>query len=463
MNELTNFFSDDIVESNGKETTQMIREYPISKVARTEWLDFALYTLENRAIPNMIDGMKNVQRFYVYSSIKNSKADFKKVSAVSGVVSDYGYAHGETSAAAAGQLMAAEWSNNVCLVEGRGSFGTRLVQAAAASRYTYTRLHKNFNKYIKDIDLAPSHEDPEHEPPKFYVPVIPLVLANGVKGIATGFATNILPRNTADIIRACKEYVDTSNIDKKVKIQFPDFNGDIIFNPEENRYYCNGVFERKSKTVIMITEVPYGFDREGYVKILDKLEDEGEIVGYDDLCDKTGFRFEVKLKQQTSANWNDQKIIAAFKLSKPFSENLTVIDQNGKLKEYTDERDLVRDFCNYRMDILQQRIDLRKEEATEELRWLNIKMQFIQAVLDDKIKFKNQKKTEVTAQIFAVTDTNSTDDADRLLRINIMSLTDEMVKQLEKEIKEAQAGLNYWLKTSSKKQFIKDLEELTTE
>ncbi|GEM_PF-636848 len=463
MNELTNFFSDDIVESNGKETTQMIREYPISKVARTEWLDFALYTLENRAIPNMIDGMKNVQRFYVYSSIKNSKADFKKVSAVSGVVSDYGYAHGETSAAAAGQLMAAEWSNNVCLVEGRGSFGTRLVQAAAASRYTYTRLHKNFNKYIKDIDLAPSHEDPEHEPPKFYVPVIPLVLANGVKGIATGFATNILPRNTADIIRACKEYVDTSNIDKKVKIQFPDFNGDIIFNPEENRYYCNGVFERKSKTVIMITEVPYGFDREGYVKILDKLEDEGEIVGYDDLCDKTGFRFEVKLKQQTSANWNDQKIIAAFKLSKPFSENLTVIDQNGKLKEYTDERDLVRDFCNYRMDILQQRIDLRKEEATEELRWLNIKMQFIQAVLDDKIKFKNQKKTEVTAQIFAVTDTNSTDDADRLLRINIMSLTDEMVKQLEKEIKEAQAGLNYWLKTTSKKQFIKDLEELTTE
>lgn len=463
MNELTNFFSDDIVESNGKETTQMIREYPISKVARTEWLDFALYTLENRAIPNMIDGMKNVQRFYVYSSIKNSKADFKKVSAVSGVVSDYGYAHGETSAAAAGQLMAAEWSNNVCLVEGRGSFGTRLVQAAAASRYTYTRLHKNFNKYIKDIDLAPSHEDPEHEPPKFYVPVIPLVLANGVKGIATGFATNILPRNTADIIRACKEYVDTSNIDKKVKIQFPDFNGDIIFNPEENRYYCNGVFERKSKTVIMITEVPYGFDREGYVKILDKLEDEGEIVGYDDLCDKTGFRFEVKLKQQTSANWNDQKIIAAFKLSKPFSENLTVIDQNGKLKEYTDERDLVRDFCNYRMDILQQRIDLRKEEATEELRWLNIKMQFIQAVLDDKIKFKNQKKTEVTAQIFAVTDTNSTDDADRLLRINIMSLTDEMVKQLEKEIKEAQAGLNYWLKTTSKKQFFKDLEELTTE
>lgn len=439
----------------------MIREYPISKVAKKEWLDFALYTVESRAIPNFCDGMKPVQRFYVYSSIKNSKTEFKKVSAVSGVVSDYGYNHGEGSAAGAGQLMAAEWANNICLVEGRGSFGTRLVQSAAAPRYTYSRLHKNFNKYIKDIDLAPSHEDPEHEPPAFYVPVIPLVLANGVKGIATGFATNILPRDPEDLARACREYVETRNVDKKVRVKFPDFNGSVTFNPEENRYYCNGVFERKSKTVILITEVPYGYDREGYVEVLDKLEEKGDIVGYDDLCDKTGFRFEVKLKQQTSANWDDQKIIAAFKLSKPFTENLTVVDQRGKLKEYSDERDLVRDFCDFRMTILQKRIDLRKEEFAEEARWLNVKMQFIRAVLDDKIKFKGHKKDSVAKQIFENTSAVE-EDIDRLLRINILSLTDEMVKQLEKEIKEAQRSYKYWNTTTTKDQFINDLQELTT-
>jgi DNA topoisomerase-2 len=460
MNELTNFFTDDIVESNEKDNA-LIREYPISKVVKNEWLDFALYTVESRAIPNMIDGMKPVNRFYVYSSIKNSKTDFKKVSAVSGVVSDYGYNHGESSAAGAGQLMAAEWSNNICLVEGRGSFGTRLIQSAAAARYTYTKLHKNFSKYIKDIDLAPVHEDPEHEPPKFYVPVIPLVLANGVKGIATGFATNILPRDPEDIIRACNEYVSTGNIDKKVKIKFPDFNGTVTYNPEEDRYYCSGVFERKSKTVLLITEVPYGYDREGYVKILDKLEDDGDIVGYDDLCDKSGFKFEIKLKQQTSAAWTDQKIITAFKLSKPYTENLTVIDQTGKLKEYTDERDLIRDFCIYRSEILQQRIDLRKEETSELLRWLDVKMQFIQAVLDDKIKFKNKKKNDVSEQILAAT-TATVDDIDRLLRINIMSLTDEMVKQLAGELKDTQKELDYWSKTTPKKQFIKDLNELET-
>lgn len=459
MNELTNFFNGDTIESNEKETTLMIREYPISKVARNEWKDFALYTLENRAIPNMIDGMKNVQRFYVYSSIKNSKTEYKKVSAVSGVVSDYGYNHGESSAAGAGQLMAADWSNNICLVEGRGSFGTRLVQSAAAARYTYTRLHKNFNRYIKDIDLAPVHDDPEHEPPAFYVPVIPLVLANGVKGIATGFATNILPRDPDDLVRACQEYIKTGDIKTKVKIKFPDFNGTVTYNVEENRYYCNGIFERKGKTVLLITEVPYGYDREGYVEVLDKLEEKGDIVGYDDLCDKTGFKFEVKLKQNTSANWDDLKIISAFKLSKPFSENLTVIDSRGKLKEYDDERNLVKDFCDYRNGILQNRIDLRKVESTELARWLKVKMQFIQSVLDDKIRFKGQKKDDVAKQIFETTEAIQ-DDIDRLLRINILSLTAEMVKQLELEIKDAQKELSYWSKTTPSEQFTKDLAEV---
>lgn len=460
MSGLTNFFGDDNIESNNDKGELMIREYPVSSIAKNEWKAFAMYTVEARAIPNMIDGLKPVQRFYLYSSIVNSKKDFKKVSAVSGVVSDYGYNHGEGSAAGAGQLMAADWNNNICLVEGRGSFGTRQVQAAASARYVYTRLHANFNKYIKDVELSPVHEDPEHEPPAFYLPVIPLVLANGVKGIATGFATSILPRDPVDLARACKEYVETGKIKKKVDVKFPDFTGNVTYNAEENRYYCQGTFEKKSKTVLLITEIPYGFDREGYIEVLDKLEERGDIVSYEDQCDKSGFKFEVKLKQQTSANWDDNKIVAAFKLSKPFTENLTVIDQNGRLKEYVDERDLIVDFCNYRSTILQKRIDLRKAEFTEEARWLKVKMQFIQAVLDEKIKFKNMKKAEVSKQILAETEAKGEEDTDRLLRINIMSLTDEMVKELEKQIKEAQSSLKFWSKTTPKDQFLSDLAEI---
>lgn len=435
-------------------------EYPISQVAKNEWLSFAMYTVESRAIPNMIDGLKPVQRFYLYSSLQNSKKDFKKVSAVAGIISDYGYNHGEQSAAGAGQLMAASWNNNVCLVEGRGSFGTRLVQEAGAARYVYTRVHENFEKYIKDIELSPEHDDPEHEPPAFYLPVIPLVLANGTKGIATGFATNILPRDPKDLASACKEYIQYGSIGKKLPIVFPEFDGTVEYNAEENKYIVYGKYEKKSKTVLTITEVPYGFDRESYVKILDKLEDDGDIVSYEDLCDKEGFNFEIKLKQTGSSSWTDEKIVRKFKLSKPLTENLTVIDQNGKLKEYNDERELIKDFCKYRNEVLQKRIDLRKKEAIELGHWLKIKMQFIQKVLDNEIEFKNKKKKEVSEQILGKTDAENTDQIDRLLRINILSLTQEMVKQLEKEIKEANKELKYWETTSQQKQFLLDLEEL---
>jgi DNA gyrase/topoisomerase IV subunit A len=73
--------------------------YSLSSLAANEWKNFALYTVEARAIPNMVDGMKPVNRFYLYSSIQNSKKEFKKVSAIAGVLSSYGYSHGETSGA----------------------------------------------------------------------------------------------------------------------------------------------------------------------------------------------------------------------------------------------------------------------------------------------------------------------------------------------------------------------------
>jgi len=460
MTELTKFLEDDTMNLKNRKDSSVTDTYPVSDLAANEWKDFALYSVESRAIPHMIDGLKPVNRFYLYSSIQNSKKEFKKVSAIAGVLSSYGYQHGETSASSAGQLMAAEWANNICLVEGRGSFGTRLVQSAAASRYTYSRLHENFSKFIRDVDLAPEHVDPEHEPPAFYVPVIPLVLANGIKGIATGFATNILPRDPIDIARACREYVTKGKIGKKVAIKFPDFTGTVEYDPEQDRFTCLGSYELKSKTVLLITEVPYGFDRESYVKILDKLEDDGKIVSYEDQCDKNGFQFEVKLKQSVASKLDADQIVKMFKLSKPFSENLTVIDFNGRLREYEDERDLIRDFCEFRNKILANRIQLRQDEFNEEVRWSAVKMEFIQAVLDNRIVFKGHKKDSVMKQILSETSALE-HDCDRLLRINILNLTAEQVKILQNEIKTAKTNLKFWQNTTVKDQFIYDLDGIS--
>jgi DNA topoisomerase-2 len=455
MTDLTSFTNDDVEVSNDN-------IYPISQVASNEWKSWATYTVEARAIPNLIDGLKPVMRFYLYSSIMNSKTSFKKVSAVSGIISDYGYNHGESSAAGSGQLMAAEWNNNICLIEGRGSFGTRLIQEAGAPRYVYTKLHDNFNKYIKDIDLSPIHEDPEHEPPAFYLPVIPLVLINGTKGIATGFATSIIPRDPESVTKLCEEYLLKGSIKSQPKIKYPDFRGNVVADTETpNKYFIEGIYEKKGKTQLTITEVPYGFDRETYIKVLDKLEDDGDIVSYEDYCDKTGFFFEVKLKQNSSATWNHSKILQKFKLSKTVTENLTVIDYDGKLREYSDARELIKDFCDYRLGILQKRIDLQQMNISEKVRWLNVKMNFIQAVLDDKIVFKNKKKKQVVDQMVDSLIPLMNDDSERLLRTNIMSLTDEMVKALVKEIKDAEKELLFWKTTTPVNQFTTDIEEIS--
>jgi DNA gyrase/topoisomerase IV subunit A len=435
--------------------------YKLSQIADNEMKSFALYTIESRAIPNMIDGLKPVQRFYLYSSIQNTPKDFKKVSAVSGVVSDYGYNHGEASAAGAGQLMAATWSNNICLVEGRGSFGTRLVQEAGAARYVYTRLHSNFSKYVKDLDLAPIHEDPEHEPPQFYIPSIPLVLANGTKGIATGFATNILPRSEADLIAACNEYIETGDIKKKLSVSFPDFKGTTVYDSVTDRYVCRGVYERPTATRIVITEVPYGYDRESYIKVLDKLEDDGEIIAYEDECSSEGFRFDVKLRNQTAKKLKkDENVIKMFKLEKTHAENLTVIDENGKLAIFEDERELVKQFVNYRLTILDSRIANMASKCNETVRWLSLKAEFIKAVLEDQIVFKGKGKADVIKQMETIGLAMINDDGERLLRMNFLTITKEQIADLMKQIKEAKDELKYWNNETATSQFVNDLKEL---
>lgn len=433
-------------------------DYKLSDVANNEWREFAMYTIESRAIPSMIDGLKPSQRFYLYSSLVNSSKEFKKVSAIAGIVSDYGYNHGEQSVASTGQLMAADWNNNLCLVEGRGSFGTRLIQEAGAPRYVYTKVHSNFNKYIRDVDLSPEHPDPEHMPPQYYIPVIPLVLVNGVKGVAVAFATNILPRKVDDVKKACSDYLKTGKIKSKLPISFPQFNGTVDYDIDNDKYSCKGVFTRQGKSKITITDIPYGYDRETYVKILDNLEDAGEIVSYEDKCSSKGFEFEVKLKQQNS-DWDNDKIIKEFKLSKSYTENITVINHDGKLKEYTDERELIKDFCNFRLGVLQKRIDKNILKFNEESRWLTVKMQFIMGVLNNKIVFKNNKKDVVIEQITKNTSALE-DDYDRLLRLNMLSLTLEQVDQLKKQIEECKDQIKFWTSTTPKDQFISDLSEI---
>lgn len=456
---LDDFFTEEALDDTGlKQAEDDCNNYWLSELAENEWKNFAIYTIENRAIPNMISGLKPVQNFYLHASINMTKTKYDKVAAVGSSVAILGYHHGEGSAQGAGQLMAAEWNNVVPIIQGRGSFGTRLVQSASAPRYTFTKLHDNFYKYFKDLDIAPKHDDPEHIPPRFYVPIIPMVLVNGVRGIATGFAVSILPRNPEHLAEACRSYLKTGKISKRPDVMFPHFSGKTWYAEEERRFYWEGTFNRIGKTGLTITEVPYDYDRESYVEILDKLEEAEKIVSYEDRCGENGFEFDVRLKT-ANQGWTDDDIIREFKLRKMMTENITVIDQDGKLREYADELDLIKDFCDYRLTFLEGRIKKNTDSLTEEIRWMNVKKKFIELVLDDKITFKGKSKTDVTKDINTLIVTEP-EDADRLLRISIVSLVKELVQELEKQIAEAEKNLKYWSTTTTKEQFLLDLKGL---
>ena len=118
---------------------------------------------------------------------------------------------------------------------------------------------------------------------------------------------------------------------------------------------------------------------------------------------------------------------------------------------------MIADFCDYRFTVLQQRIDKNIEDYTNEVSWLHVKMQFINAVLDDKIAFKNMNKKEITQQILNVTDATDA-HANRLLGIPFSNLTSEEIVSLNKQCKLYETDLDNWSKTTPKKQFIKDLK-----
>lgn len=434
------------------------RDCTLSTIANNEMKGHALYTVECRAIPNMIDGLKPVQRFYLFSSIKNSRKEFRKVSAIAGVVSDYGYNHGESSAADTGTAMAAEWNNNICLIQGRGAFGSRQIPVSGAARYIYTKVHENFDHYITDLELSPKHPDPEHEPPRHYLPVIPLVLSNGISGIATGFATNILPRSTDSLIKCCLEYINKGKVESYPTVSFPQFKGTVEQNAE-GKYIASGIMS-VSKSDIVITEIPPGVSREKYIAHLDKLENAGSIESYTDECDDTGFRFVVHLKRGHALLTNHTKAMATLKLEKSFSENLTVIDWDGKLRVYDDVRDLIADFCEFRMGILAKRIRTKIDHYTRSVEWLGFKAAFVEAVLDDRIVFKNKKKQQLVNEISALLGCSET-DSESLLRMNFTSLTKEMIDDLRLQIKNEKETLSYWDTTATpKEQFNKDLSAL---
>ncbi|AFN69948.1 DNA topoisomerase subunit [Aeromonas phage Aes516] len=438
----------------------------LQSIINNEALEFAMYTVEERAIPSIIDGFKPVQRFFMYRALeyaKQNKTKFNKVAALAGGVSEAGYHHGEGSAAGAGQLIANTWNNNIPVLEGDGNFGSRLVQQAAAPRYVFCRVHQNFWDIYKDISLAPAHSDPEHMPPRFYLPVIPMVLANGVKGIATGYATTIFPHSYESLVKCTMAAVRGEEVPEP-EVQFPCFKG-IVRRINSKSIEIEGLYELVGQTKLVITEVPVRYDRLEYVSILDKLEEQGKIVGYKEQTSE-GFKFEVTLKRQDkfgelmekNPEVAHEKIIKMFNLRQNLSQNITVLDENGKLAEYDCAADLIRDFVEIRKKYTSQRVEFEKQKAeyARDLAWA--KFAFINEVIEEKIVIRGKSKSDLIAEVKSKP--NMTGFENELVGMSIYRLTeDESLKLQEEAIKQTKE-FEYWTNTTPEIEYVNDLKSL---
>jgi DNA topoisomerase-2 len=425
----------------------------ITSAIDTEYLDYSMYTIENRAIPSVIDGLKPVQRILVHAML-NSPKGFQKLSELGGSVAKYGYHHGEVSAIAAINGMTAEWSNNAPIFEGQGNFGSRLIQEPAAPRYIYAKLSDNFKKFFIDEEVVDYSDDPEQCAPLHYLPVIPWVLVNGVSGIAVGFASNILPRSTHSLVAAVKECIKnpTKFLDTNADIlpSFPSFNGEVV-SIGDNQYKSLGKIEYIGKYQYKISELPVGYDRATYVTFLNTLIDSDKIRDYEDHCSDAGFVFTVKVTgaQKDSI---DKDPLSYFKLAKIHSENLTTLDQHGKLKIFKSVASLIHHFVEYRLSKFQQKLDYEKKTYDNQVEYLTAKKLFIEHVIDNKIDFRKMSKNDLLDYIRS----NITENefGTRFSNIAIYECTTDKVSDLISEIADIRAKLDTLSTETSTSRFI---------
>lgn len=443
----------------------------VSDFIDNEYRAYSLHTITHRAIPLLVDGLKPVQRKTLYTALKECKTKEVKVSSLGGMLPKIGaYHHGSASGEDAITKMAQDFNNNVCLLEGIGSFGSRPVPVAAAARYIHTKLSENYDVYFTDSEILPLSMDKEDHPePICYLPLIPFSLVNGSNGVAVGAASKILPRNPRDVATACKEYIETGKIASQLRPYVKNFKGKFKKENNEGKYTVSGAFSRTGNgSSIKITEVPLGVTHEQYVKHLDKLKMESNPI-FTSYVDDTDSAFEFTLKlSKTGKQLTDEELIKKLKLETSFTENLTLIvfDNMEKipddktqyaLRAYENTRQMVVDFVDFRMQFFVERIRYNIQRINEEMDDLVKRIEFVESVVDGSFTIKNKTRKQMVTEL---SKKYGKEYAEKFVGISIYALSKDNIQKMKTRLKELQKELKYWQSCNAKDLFVNDLDSL---
>ena len=442
----------------------MIRETSITNFLSKEYKEFAMYSIEGRAIPSVIDGFKPTQRKIIHISNqvwRTGNEKTKKVFQLAGVVADQAYYHhGNASLENAIITMAQRFKNNAPLLEEEGQFGSLRSPQAGAPRYIGTKLNENFKLLYKDSELLEfKEEEGEQIEPKFFLPIIPTVLINGSSGIAVGFASNILNRDVKSIIECCQKILSDKKI-SEVKPSLVGFTGDYTQDLENNKkWYIRGKFTRANTSTVKISELPPSLTYEKYEEILDKLVDDKLIVSYDDNC-KDNIDYTIKFTRSDLEKLDDEKLVKLLKLEETSTEIYSTLDESGKLMIFESTTDIIEYFVNFRLTYYHKRKQFLLDKLNRELKILSNKGRFIKAIIDGKLKVNNVAKAQIIEGIESLGLDKIDDSYDYLLRMPIYSLTKEMYDKLKEDFKIKKEEIVKLEATDPKDMYLLDLTEL---
>ena len=421
------------------------------------------------------DGFKPSQRKILYSCLKRNLTSEIRVAQLAGYVSENAaYHHGEASLQGAIIGMAQNFvgANNINLLVPGGQFGTRIMGGSdsASPRYIHTQLHKIVEWIYPKGDL-PILERVEDDgilvEPKFYAPVIPMVLVNGMTGIGTGFSTNIPQHNPLDLIESIQAKLNGKDF-LNIQPWFRGFKG-TIFKRDEKTFVSKGVYKVINPSVIEISELPIGRWTEDYKEFLESLIPErGEkedkkkkkkgpvVLDYQNHCTDTEVKFVITLKPGylNASKWSEGEIDTVEKdfnlTSTKYTSvsNMHLYNETGTITKYSHINDILEEYYELRLKLYEKRRIHQIKELEEELKIISAKCAFIQSILDEKISIFRKPKLAVNEILkqhkFPGCSNNKsipyislpnfdkiTNEYDYLVKLPIYTLTEEEIEKLK--------------------------------
>jgi len=463
---------------------------PYEEFINKEFIHFSKYDCD-RSIPNIMDGLKISLRKILYCSFKSRLNSEIKVAQLSGYVSQNScYHHGEESLNKAIVGMAQNFvgSNNINLLVPAGQFGSRIKGGSDASspRYIFTRLEK-IARYIfpqqDDNILNYLNDDGTPVEPQFYVPIIPMILVNGTKGIGTGFSTEIMCYNPRDIITYLKNKLNgiTNEVIDFVPY-YEGFNG-TIQKVGEKKYLFKGKYQVIGEDKIKVTELPVGYWTEDFKELLSDLENDKDKDGkkitpiikqINENFTDTTVDFDIQFSKGKLSELETQQgeygCNGLEKLLKLYTTgsttNMNLFDYNDKLQKYDKVEDIIDDYYDIRLDYY----DIRKEHMIStlenELLILSNKARYISEVLEGTIDLRKKKESEIINMLsekeYSIIESDE-QQYNYLLKMPMYSVSEEKVKKLNKEYEDKKEEIERIKETTIQQMWLYELELLEKE